>query len=126
MIFDIDTIALHHALYFFSNRVSGRWERYHDKSEKRGMIEGVGTYEVVRTLADPRRSNPYGDYEEGSTAEGGIVFKIEYTSGPTRYFQQDGTYDSYGEVSYIGGEFYALEPVEQTVAVFRPVKQRLA
>lgn len=90
------------------------WER--DKNQPR-TIYGLGTVEVVNVLEDSRGASPYGEYDQGSTALAGLVFKVTYPDGSVRHFEKAGTYDSYGSSNY-AGSFFEVATVEKTIFTF--------
>lgn len=113
---------LHQAAYYLLN--AGHWS-YWSEGENR-HVEGLGNVRVLSTIADTREGNSYGDgYYQGSTAPAGIVFQVTFPDGEMRFYQKDGTYDSYGEVDYSGGSFFEVKRVQQEVYSYERVQRKL-
>lgn len=116
-----DNNALFRAFYELAH--SKDWSEW--EYRKAAVIPGFGTVRVVSSMEDCRRayrdSSYHGEFAQGSTAPAGLVFEVTYIDGDVRLFQKDGTYDSYGSVSYDGGGFYELKAVEKTVVAYERV-----
>ena len=98
-----------------------RWSSWEYRKNEVVTVENLGTVTVVSTIEDHRRTarGYWDDYiPQGSVAPAGIVFEVIYPDGTIRYFQKDGMYDSYGDVSYEGGSFFEVEPATKSTIEF--------
>lgn len=111
---------LHKAAYYLLN--AGHWAEWSEGENRH--VEGLGNVRVLSTIADNRYSS-YGEYNQGSTAPAGVVFQVTFSDGEMRFYQKDGTYDSYGEVDYSGGSFFEVKRVQQEVYSYERVQRKL-
>lgn len=109
---------LHKAAYYLLN--AGHWAQW-SEGETRNIAD-LGNVKVLSTIADNRYSS-YGDFYEGSTAPAGIIFQVTFTDGEMRFYQKDGTCDSYGNLSYEGGSFFEVKRVQQEVYSYERVSR---
>jgi hypothetical protein len=109
------------AAYYLLN--AGNWSSWSEGDTRN--ITDLGAVKVLSTIADSRTSY-YGEYDQGSTAPAGIVFQVTFTDGEMRFYQKDGTYDSYGEVDYSGGSFFEVRRVQQEIYTYERVARKLA
>lgn len=119
-----EDFELYKAHHFIASKKT--WEQWACTAKKPVNIEGLGTAEIVHTLEDTRekRSNYYdSQYEQGSTAPAGLIFKVTYPDNSVRHFQKSGTYDSYGNAEYTG-LFFEVATVEKTILTFEPTSPR--
>lgn len=112
---------LYKAAYLISNKQS--WEAWSYKGYGNTTWKPVRVEDavvtVLDTVEDTREVNGgyYDEYPQGSTAPGGIRFRVDFDSGETLFLQKDGEYDSYGSVRY-DGKLREVKPVEKTVTVY--------
>jgi hypothetical protein len=111
------------AAYYLLN--AGNWSSWSEGDSRN--ITDLGAVKVLSTIEDSREGNSYGDgYYQGSTAPAGIVFQVTFTDGEMRFYQKDGTYDSYGEVDYSGGSFFEVKRVQQELYTYERIDKRFA
>ncbi|MFE7717523.1 hypothetical protein ACFU44_00600 [Nocardia rhizosphaerihabitans] len=94
----------------------GNWSQWEYRRE--AHVKGLGAVNVVNTIEDSRTLNAWEDFGQGSTAPAGIVFRVVFDDGIERYYQKTGTYDSYGDAEYNGGQFFEVAVTEKTVNVY--------
>lgn len=112
-----DEVLVWKATHFITNeRAFADWAyRGRGASTK---IEGLGVVEVLDVKEDSRDdSYGGGEYAQGSTADASIVFKVTFSDGREVFLLKEGTYDSYGEVSY-NGSFRPVTLKTKTVTVY--------
>ncbi|MFE2997977.1 hypothetical protein ACFXG4_23525 [Nocardia sp. NPDC059246] len=103
---------------FYLLAVANSWDNWEWQKDRDIEVPDLGRVRVLSTLDDSRSRDRYDEFGEGSTAPAGIVFRVQfYEDGSEHLYQKDGTYDSYGTVSYSGGSFF--EVVKKEVKSFR-------
>ncbi|WP_431941643.1 hypothetical protein [Nocardia grenadensis] len=110
---------LYKAAYLLSEYAS--WQHWATRKGKDIPVGDLGTVQVVSVLEDSRSRDYYDEYGQGSTAPAGIVFRVEYPDGSVRFFEKNGTYDSYGAEDYSGGSFFEVEKVSKEIFVYERV-----
>lgn len=105
------------AAYFITNERG--FEAWAGRQGLPTAVAGLGTVKVLDVKQD-ERSDSYGggEYAMGSTADASITFQVSFDDGAEVFLRKEGSYDSYGEVTYSSGAFRQVTPKQKTITVY--------